>query len=263
MGDTQNDILPRGTRGSSLLGTSLFVILRGIEPFLQRYLLLSSPLSTLLLPKLGIRVPPPPSNGYLTSAPLISTLGINLTPFQSLLFLMSVAAAARQIFWILVTSKEKMTSLAAIVISAFNAVNNSLNTLLFTLTAVNPTYTALPSWNMYIGFALFTTGILIEPIAEVQRKGFKDDPKNEGKPYSGGLFGLARSINYGAYTIWRSGFALAAGGPVWAGLVASFFFWDFSTRAIPTMEEYCSKKYGRGWEEVKSKVPYKLIPWVY
>lgn len=116
---------------------------------------------------------------------------------------------------------------------------------------------------MYIGAAMFVIGILVEPIAEVQRKQFKDDPKNQGKPYAGGLFGLARSINYGAYTIWRAGFALAAGGPVWAAVVGGFFFWDFSTRAIPVMEEYCTKRYGKQYEEVKRKVPYKLIPWIY
>lgn len=174
---------------------------------------------------------------------------------------MSVAASAKQIFWILATSKEKMPVGGAAIVAAFNLLNNALNVLLFSLAAVNPTYSS--PWNMYVGVALFSVGILVEPLAEVQRRDFKDDPRNEGKPFAGGLFGLARSVNYGAYTLWRTGFALAAGGPVWAALVGGFFFWDFSTRAIPTMEEYCAKRYGVQWEEVKRKVPYKLIPWVY
>lgn len=263
MGHTKGDIIPRGVRGSSPLGTFTFITLRAIEPFLQRLILLSSPLTTILLPKLGLNGPfaPPPASHLATPSPS-TTLNLNLTPFQTLLFLMSCAATTKQIFWILYTSKEVMPAGGAAIIAAFNLINNVLNILLFTLAGMNPTYPT--PWSMYAGLALFTLGILVEPIAEVQRKSFKDDPKNEGKPYAGGLFGLARSINYGAYTVWRTGFALAAGGPVWAGVVAAFFLWDFSTRAIPTMEEYCQGRYGvRQWEEVKRKVPYKLIPGVY
>ena len=49
-------------------------------------------------------------------------------------------------------------------------------------------------------------GILLELVSELQRKRFKDDPANKGKPYAGGLFSLARSINYGGYTLWRGGY---------------------------------------------------------
>lgn len=262
MGVIEGDLITRGHKGSSPIGTAIFISLRAAEPFLQRLLLLTSPLTTILLPQLGIKsIPPPPSHGPLTSGHLITTLGLNLTPFQTILFAMTVAASAKQIFWLVATSKETMPVSNAVMICAFNLLNNALNILAFSLAAVNPTY-ALP-WSMYVGAALFGLGILAEPIAEVQRRNFKDDPRNQGKPYSGGLFGLARSVNYGAYTIWRTGFALAAGGPVWAALVGSFFLWDFASRAVPTMEEYCSKRYGAQWEEVKRKVPYKLIPWVY
>jgi protein-S-isoprenylcysteine O-methyltransferase Ste14 len=263
MGHSKGDIVPRGVRGSSPVGTSTFVLLRAIEPFFQRYLLQTQPLTTKLLPTLGIKttIPPPPANGYLTNSPLITILGLNLTPFQTILFLLSVLATTKQIFWILFTSKEVMPVNGALIIAAFNFVNNALNVLIFSLAAVNPTYST--PWSMYAGLSLFILGILVEPIAEVQRKRFKDDPRNEGKAYAGGLFGFARSINYGAYTFWRSGFAIAAGGWLWGGLVATFFVWDFATRAVPTMEEYCAKRYGKQWEEVKRKVPYKLFPWIY
>jgi protein-S-isoprenylcysteine O-methyltransferase Ste14 len=262
MGHTKGDLIPRGVHGSSALGTSTFVGLRAIEPFLQRFLLITAPLTTIILPKLGFHGPWPfPPANYATNTNLITTFGLNLTPFQTLIFLMSVGAATKQIFWILVTSKEVMPAGGAAAIAAFNAVFNTINSLLFSIAAVNPTYST--PWSMYIGLALYVVGILVEPIAEVQRKRFKDDPKHEGKPYAGGLFGLARSINYGAYTIWRTGFALAAGGWLWAAMVATFFFWDFSTRGVPVMEEYCSKRYGKQWEELKRKVHYKLIPWVY
>ena len=262
MGNTEGDLIPRGIRGPSPLGTSTFIALRAVEPLVQRAILLTSPLTTTILPRLGFSIPAAPPAHYLaTSTPLITTLNLNLTPFQTLLFLMSVAAAAKQIFWILFTSKEKMRAGGAAVIAAFNLVNNAINTLLFTVAAANPTYSTPAS--MYVGVALFTLGIVVEPLAEVQRSRFKDDPRNAGKPYAGGLFGFARNINYAAYTVWRTGFALAGGGPVWAPLVASFFVWDFSTRAVPTLEEYCRKRYGVQWAEVERKVPYKLFPGIY
>lgn len=142
---------------------------------------------------------------------------------------MSVGSAVKQIFWILTTSNEPMFMFGAIAIPIFNTVNNSINTLIFTLAgAANPTY--ISPYSIYIGAALYTIGILVEPMSEIQRKIFKDKPENKGKPYAGGLFGLARNINYGAYTAWRAGFAFACGGPVFGGLVAAFFAWDFTNR---------------------------------
>ena len=56
---------------------------------------------------------------------------------------------------------------------------------------------------------------------------------------------------------------------------------DFVARAIPSMDEYCQKRvsiwkvvvwnhwvltslqYGEQWTEVRKKVPYKLLPWIY
>ena len=149
----------------------------------------------------------------------------------------------------------------AIGIALFNTVNNSLNTLIFTLASSNPTYIS-PS-SIYFGAALYTVGILVEPISEVQRKLFKDKPENKGKPYGGGLFSLARNINYGAYTLWRSGMAFAAGGPVWGSLTFAFFAWDFANRAIPVLEEYCRAKYKDDYGRIEKEVPYRMFPGVY
>lgn len=57
--------------------------------------------------------------------------------------------------------------------------------------------------------------------------------------------------------------ALAAGGPSWGVLAGSLLAYDFASRAIPVMDEYCSKRYGADWVQVKRKVPYKLLPFVY
>lgn len=46
-------------------------------------------------------------------------------------------------------------------------------------------------------------------------------------------------------------------------LAATMFFYDFANRAVPSLDEYCSKNYGAQWDEVKKKVPYKLFPGIY
>ena len=79
-------------------------------------------------------------------------------------------------------------------------------------------------------------------VSELQRKAFKADRANEGKPFAGGLFAWARCINYGGYTLWRTGYGLAAAGVPFGGLIAVLFGWDFATRAIPVMDAYCSKR---------------------
>lgn len=134
----------------------------------------------------------------------------------------------------------------AVMISFLNTVLNGLNNTLalWTLTSVKPkadTFSELfqNPW-VAAGTALYVTGILTETISELQRSAFKKDETNKGKPYAGGLFGLARHINYTGYTLWRTGYALTAAGPAWAAVKAAFFTWDFSQRAIPILDRYCS-----------------------
>lgn len=138
----------------------------------------------------------------------------------------------------------------AILISVFNTVFNSANSILSLTTAASaftpslltaaddtgaPALLVLSSISYFVGLAL-------EAVSEQQRKAFKDDSKNAGKLYTGGLFGLARHINYAGYIIWRSSYALAAGGWIWGAVVAAFFSWDFANRAVPVLDEYCASK---------------------
>jgi len=115
---------------------------------------------------------------------------------------MSVGAAIKQIIWLLYISNEPMYPSGSIMICAFNTIFDSINSLL--TTAYLP-YQYLPQ-QLYVGQACFWMGILVELISELQRKSFKDDLANKGKPYAGGLFSLARSVNYGGYTLWRGGY---------------------------------------------------------
>lgn len=72
-----------------------------------------------------------------------------------------------------------------IIIAAFNAICNSANSLIFT---ASPPAQVFP-YQLYVGAAMYTVGILLETVSEVQRKIFKDRPENQGKAYSSGLFG--------------------------------------------------------------------------
>ncbi|MCJ1341025.1 hypothetical protein MMC09_006321 [Bachmanniomyces sp. S44760] len=230
----------RGTKGSSPLGTTTWIALRLLDPVLQFYLI-----------------------SRFTHQPFSVTTFKTLTPYQYLLLGLSLGSAVKQTYWVLFTSLEVWPVSSAVPIAIYNSLMNSLNT---TWASYYYDSSAVDIWtspSVILGSTLFVSGIFVEAIAETQRTAFKLDPKNKGKPYSGGLFSLARSINYGGYTAWRGGAALCAGGPVWGGVVATWLFWDFTNRAIPVMDDYCTKRYGEAWQEVKRKVPYLIFPGIY
>lgn len=253
-----HDLANRGDKRPSPLGTSLLVGLRALDPWLQRSLLLSRPLQN--MPQLQNLPTPPTSTPFLSRLLSTPASALSLDPFSSIIWAMSVGSALKQIYWVLGLSYESLSPVPAVIISAFNTVHNSLNTLLFTARAANPTW---HPYCLYTGALLFTSGILIETSAEIQRRNFKAQPENKGKAYSGGLFGVARNPNYAGYVLWRSGFALAGGGWIWGALLAAFFARDFTTRAIPILEEYCRGRYKDQWVKIEKEVPWRLCPGVY
>ncbi|KAH8425086.1 uncharacterized protein LDX57_002835 [Aspergillus melleus] len=87
-----------------------------------------------------------------------------------------------------------------------------------------------------VGLAAYGIGLSVEGISEFQRKAFKQEPKNKGMPYGGGLFSLATDINYGAYTIWRAAYAMACGGLFWGAMTFTFFFRVSATRGVPVLD---------------------------
>jgi protein-S-isoprenylcysteine O-methyltransferase Ste14 len=248
------DLVYRGTYGNDLLGNLVFVMSRGLDPFLQRRLLLHSP-----VPRIASRLGWSLSAGQVTGGAALQSSG--LSPFQTLIWAMSIGSAAKQIFWKFTVAREPIYPSTAVAIAIMNTVLNGLNTLVFSVSDSNPAY--FPPWSIYAGTALYITGILTETVSELQRNSFKKDPKNEGKVYTGGLFSIARHISYTGYSLWRAGFATAAGGPLWGLFVLAFFLRDFATRAVPVLDTYMAQKYGEQWASVKQKVPYALIPGIW
>ncbi|KAI3604351.1 erg4 erg24 ergosterol biosynthesis-like protein [Moniliophthora roreri] len=208
-------------------------------------------------------------------APLITTFGgtplshplePGLTPYRLIIFLMASIAVIKHTYWVLRISRQELTPFASFSIAILESSTSILNTLFFICTATS--VINLPSKDEYnlfsarllVGGILFVIGISTEWIAEEQRRVFKQDVRNAGKPFMGGFFGLVRHPNYGGYTIWRTGFALACAGWIWGVVVFVLFVLQFNMGSIPELDAYCSKRYGKMWVEYKRKVSYKLLP---
>ncbi|KUJ13761.1 uncharacterized protein LY89DRAFT_687134 [Mollisia scopiformis] len=257
MPDNRDPIIQRGVYGTSIVGTSLMVGLRTADIFLQ-YGILAKGLADPLLNYLNVSQTP-------NFAPAIA-FGLPLQPL--LILAMAAGSSIKQAYWVTCISREEMSPSSAIFVSIFNTVFNSANSIL-ALTAAASAFTPSilteqdkngASILLIASTVAYFVGLAVEAISETQRKAFKDDSKNAGKLYTGGLFGLARHINYAGYTIWRAGYSFASGGWIWGSIVAAFFTYDFTNRAIPVLDEYCSERYGASWTEYKKKVPYKFLP---
>ncbi|KAI9664273.1 MAG: hypothetical protein M1831_002452 [Alyxoria varia] len=265
----EGERIERGDYSRSPVGTATFVGLRLIDPFLQYGVLSPSfNLGAGLITALG--------GATITQSSLSSTgIGfldrLDLSPYRLALLGMATASSVKHAAWALFINNERVNPQFATMVGLFNSTFNSVNSLLFicalTSAAKNrsegPGREGWPGAPLVVGGTLFATGILTELISEIQRKIFKNNPNNKGKPYTGGLFGFARHINYTGYTLWRAGYALASTG--WAGglAVGTFFFYDFATRSIPMLNEYCENRYADMWHDYQKEVPYKLVPYVY
>lgn len=237
--DPRDPIVQRGVYGFSPLGATVFVGLRTADIFLQ-YGILAKGLADPLLNLLNVSHVP-------NFAPAVA-FGL---PFNYFLILtMAAGSTIKQIYYALVISREELTPRNAAAISILNTVFNSISSI---LSLTNAASTFMPSLLttqdesgtstlLIISSISYVVGLLLEAVSETQRKAFKDDPKNAGKPYTGGLFGLARHINYGGYSVWRTSYALASGGWIWGAIIGALFTYDFTNRAIPVLDEYCSKR---------------------
>lgn len=217
---------------ANYVGISIFVGLRAADAFWQ-YSLLNRSWAARLVGALGGQA--------VTSAGLAN-------PYHKIITCMALGSSLKQIVTLLVVSEQEMNSSSAFMIAFFNTVFNTLNSILsvWAVTSFAPTsgsrLETLRTPVIALAVGAYSVGIFTEQISELQRTWFKKNPANKGKPYAGGLFSLARHINYGGYTVWRAAYALISGGYTWGLLVFSFFFSDFARRGVPALDNYLSER---------------------
>ncbi|KAL1874462.1 hypothetical protein Daus18300_003480 [Diaporthe australafricana] len=269
----KGDLIARGVKGPSPLGTATFIGLRALDPLLQ-YRILAHGLGTGFLARLGISTIPLSATVITrTGFKIIDQLGL---PLERLILLgMAVGSAAKQIFWVSYLSQEEFQTKPAAIVSAFNSFCNSANSLLLLTAATSaalstkPTTVPVPgtraqlSLPVAVGTAMYIVGILLETASEVQRKKFKDNPEHKGKLCREGLWSWARHINYTGYALWRGGYALAAGGWVAGIAVVSFHAHNFIGNGIVSLDYYMSRRYKDQWGRYKEDVKWKLVPGLY
>lgn len=234
------DIIQRGIKEPSPLGTTIFVGLRSLDPLLQ-YGILARGWGSSFLHKIGLSTLPAglPTN----TGTIIDKLG--LSPYRLILLAMATGSSLKQIYWLVGLSEERFDPGAALTVVGFNTGANSLNNLLFTTTAFSASLSGnetFPQTPLIVGSILYVVGILTEAISESQRTRFKRNPKNKGKLYTSGLWQYARHINYTGFVLWRTGYCLAAGGWVWGTAAFAWHFADFAMRGVPLLNEYCEEK---------------------
>lgn len=244
------DNVDRGNKNRSTAGTSTFVAARLFEPGLQ-YALLKNDLGRPVIELLrGWTLPPGPP---LVTNTLLDRIG--LSPYRTILFGMSVGAMLKQNYHMTMIQQENMPVASGLIIGAFNLLLNTTNTLLFVCsqTSASTNGEHFPQSPLIVGTTLYVSGILIEWLSEQQRHAFKKNPTNKGKLYEGGLFSLSRHINYFGYTLWRTGYALAAGGWGWGATVGGFFAYMFAQGPIPAQQHYLEERvstYSRNHESL-------------
>lgn len=270
--DQPVDFIKRGVYNRNPLGSATFIGLRTLDIVLQ-YQILAHGWGSSLINKLGLAtISPSIAPTHARVSTLDSLLGSLPLP-RLILLAMAAGSTVKQIFWLTYLSKEEFPASSAVAVSAYNSFINTANSLLLTTAATSagtsssnvriPGTEYSVSLPVAIGTILYIVGLATETISELQRKWFKDAPENNGKLCTTGLWSRARHVNYGGYTLWRTGYCLAGGGWTAALLMGTSQAWTFLNRSIITLEDYMKRKYEDQWEKYKADVPYSLFPGIY
>ncbi|WP_439876256.1 DUF1295 domain-containing protein [Bacillus mycoides] len=105
---------------------------------------------------------------------------------------------------------------------------------------------------LVIGWILFLGGSILNTVSELLRKPFKDNPANQGKLYTGGLFKYAIHINYLGDCLWVLGLALISNN-IYSLLIPLGLFIVFVFDYIPKSDDYLQNKYGEQFTVYKQK----------
>lgn len=237
----------RGDYGKNLIATLLLAAGRLTTGPIQYAIIASQPLS-----RFGVL--PPPTGGFIT------ILGYTAPRLQVYTALMPGVHGIKHAVWATTMAKERMTLHFALFAIISDLLYEAISSTIFSAASINPLWSER---FFYAGMTIFYTSAAVELIAELQRIAFKSRPENEGKLCTTGFWGITRHINYTANVLFGFGYGLATGGPLYSIATTGMYLSNFTLNAIPSIEEYCRRKYGKVWRRYESEVPYKLIPGIY
>ncbi|UKZ61308.1 uncharacterized protein TrAtP1_002574 [Trichoderma atroviride] len=176
----------------NVLGTATFIGLRAADVAFQ-YTLLNDGWASKLVQTLG---------GRSVELAQLNSAGRGLQPYYTIIAMMALGSSLKQIITMLVVSEQDTPVSSAIVISLFNTVFNSLNSLfsVWDVTSRSPPTAGsiLESPSIIAGLGFYLVGISVELLSELQRTAFKKHPANKGKPYAGGFI-----FSRHAHQLWR------------------------------------------------------------
>jgi len=175
---------------------------------------------------------------------------------------MVAVGALRQAFWITYLNRNEWNwDLAISVALANNWFDWCLMKRLAESEVSSSSNIGRDHLTVLVAVSFFVLGGFLETYSEWQRRKFKDDPRNKGKLYTGGLFAYARHINYLGYILWRTGLGLVSSPPFTLSY-SLYHAFDFYARAIPLLQNYMQSKYGDQWTEYTKQTDSVLIPFV-
>ncbi|KAK4442168.1 hypothetical protein QBC34DRAFT_456160 [Podospora aff. communis PSN243] len=247
-------------------GTATFVGLRTLDLPLQFSLLARGTGSALfsLLGLSSIPVDGHPAWDYLPKdtariLPSVGNVPLGDLPVSRLIVLaMAIGSTIKQFQWLFLVNHLPLDPYSAVILSRYNTILNTISTLCL-LNATTSSVFAYPrvrvpflsnvclSLPTAVGVVLYVVGMAMET----------------GKMLQTGLFGWARHAPYGAYTIWRTGCGLAAGGWVLGAAMALWHIFSFKDITLPVVRRYMIAKHGQDWEEYERKVKWVIVPGIY
>lgn len=122
-------------------------------------------------------------------------------------------------------------------------------------------------WVAFGGIAIWLAGFSIEVVADRQKSAFKQDPSNQGRFISTGLWAWSRHPNYfGEIALW-TGVAVVAvpilSGWRWVVLISPVFVYLLITRisGVPMLEKRADKRWGGepDYERYKDRTPVLVL----
>lgn len=112
----------------------------------------------------------------------------------------------------------------------------------------------------WIGIVLFVAGSFINTYSEHQRKRYKQQPENQGRLYTAGLFSVSMHPNYFGDLLWVSGYACVTHS-AYAWIIPAFLFCFFYFYNIPKLDQHLRTHYCASFTDYERRTK-RLIPFI-